>query len=109
MKMNSDSEFDYSQCTKSELEELYHKIIDTALENFDYKIYVLRKWNIGHAEFRRRALASIKLRNKKRDRELEVRKVVLEYLSNRYKTMTDEDAEIEWAHLKAEVNHRNPN
>ncbi|GGW37246.1 hypothetical protein [Arenibacter certesii] len=107
--MDNTSEFDYTQLSKSELGELYHKIIDAALENNGYKLHVLQKWNISQEEFHRRSLASIAIRKREKDRKLEVKKVVLEYLRKRYETMSNEDAEREWKHLKAEVEYRNPN
>jgi hypothetical protein len=107
--MNNTSEFDYTQLTKSELGELYHKIIDAALVNYGYKLHVLQKWNISHEEFHRRALSSKALRKQEKDKKLEVKKVVLEYLVKRYKTMPSEEAEREWKHLRAEVAYKNPN
>lgn len=107
--MNNASEFDYTQLSKSELGELYHKIIDAALVNHGYKLHVLRKWNISHEEFHQRALASIATRKQEKDKKLEVKIIVLEYLVKRYANMSNEEAEREWKHLKAEVDYRNPN
>ena len=107
--MKNTSEFDYTQLSKSELGELYHKIIDAALENYRYKLHVLQKWNISHEEFNSRAIASLAIRKQEKNRKLEVKKIVLEYLRKRYETMSNEDADREWKHLKAEVEYRNLN
>ncbi len=55
-------DFDWSTLSKKELDKLYHSIIDHAMKDNWYKIFVMHKWNISAMEFHNRAVKSLAVR-----------------------------------------------
>ncbi len=107
--MNKIQELDYSQFSKKELDELYHKIIDSARKNPEYRRYVMDQWNIGIEDFWKRVYDSQMIEIKKEIEKKNLRHAILKYFVDRWKTMTDEEADREWQYLRAEVAYKIPN
>jgi len=107
--MEKEKQFDYSEWSKSELDQLYHDIINTARNNPEYRRYVMKKWNIGIEEFWKRAMA-VKMKDIRKEIKRKLcRDMVVKYFQDRHNNMTDLEADREWQHLKAVVAYKNPN
>jgi hypothetical protein len=107
MKMNSN--LDYSTFSKKELDQLYKAIIDAARKDSNYRRHLMQTWDIGIEEFWKRALECQFKDIKEGIRKEKYKNTVIKYLVERWATMSDEDADREWDHLKAEVTYKNPN
>lgn len=87
--------FDWTTLTKNELDELYHQIIDKALENYEYRLHVLFKWKINHEEFHYRAVRSLAIRIRREEQRLKKHQTIGDYFEKRWANMTPEEAKAD--------------
>ncbi|MBO0331136.1 hypothetical protein [[Muricauda] lutisoli] len=101
--------FDYTKLTKKELDTLYHQIIDKALENYEYRFYVLFKWKINHEQFHYRAAASLATRIRREEQRMKKHDIIGAYLKKRWANMTPEGVEANREWIRDQGKLRNPN
>ncbi len=71
-------DFDWSTLSKKELDKLYHSIIDHAMKDNWYKIFVMHKWNISAMEFHNRAVKSLAVRIRSKNNKIKKDKIIAE-------------------------------
>lgn len=107
---NSDyNSFDWTTLTKNELDTLYHQIIDKALENYEYRLYVLFKWKINHEEFNDRAARSLAIRIRREEQRMKKHDIIGTYFKKRWANMSPEGVEADRKWIIEQGRLRNPN
>ena len=101
--------FDWTTLTKKELDTLYHQIIDKALENYEYRLYVLFKWKINHEEFNYRAARSLAIRIRREEQRMKKHDIIDTYFKKRWANMTPEEVEADRKWMIDQGKLRNPN
>lgn len=101
--------FDWTKLTKSELDTLYHQIIDKALENYEYRLHVLFKWKINYEEFHHRAARSLAIRIRREEQRMKKHDIIGAYFKKRWDNLTPEEVEANRKWIIEQGKHRNPN
>ncbi|MEC3966787.1 hypothetical protein [Flagellimonas halotolerans] len=101
--------FDWTTLTKKELDTLYHQIIDKALENYEYRLYVLFRWKINHEQFHNRAAASLATRIRQEEQRMKKHDIISTYFKKRWANMTPEEVEADRKWIIEQGRLRTPN
>ncbi|WP_108244873.1 hypothetical protein [Muricauda brasiliensis] len=101
--------FDYNTLTRKELDTLYHRIIDKAIENYEYRLHVLFIWKINHEQFHYRAAASLATRIRREEQRMKKHDIIGSYFKKRWANMTSEEVEADRKWMVNQGRFRNSN